>query len=240
VVDLRGKKYFRRQWSNGEKAIYPRQIYLIRSVQMKNWKRMKKITQIGICVKGPILRTNEWQNLPTTDWSVQVRCSSAFRLWTGRGAFSPFYTRRVHRSVRYDSACQFPPRFFLPRLPPSLLPRHARNPLLFWTISTAAFDIPLPRPTYVLSHMRAQYSPPVMQYIFYFIRVFFPPRTHASYHAPLTTMMSIIRIFCRSRVVQPLYPRSYRSTVSLALQLANLRNDSFIKLHALIIEPLSK
>lgn len=66
------KKGFSGARSNGERAIYSRQIYLIRSVQMKNSGRMKKIAQIGICVKGPTLCTNEWQNLPTTGRSPPV------------------------------------------------------------------------------------------------------------------------------------------------------------------------
>lgn len=115
-----------------EKAIYPRQIYLIR--KWKIGKRIKtKIARIDIYVKVPGLCTNEWQNLPTTDWLVPApapaRCSRAFR--TVAVHFSPFYTRQprppgLHRSDRYDNACQFPPRFFSPRLlrlPLSPLPR---------------------------------------------------------------------------------------------------------------------
>jgi len=78
--------------------------------QMKNWERIKtKIARIDIYVKVSALCTNEWQNLPTTDRPVPTRCNRAFR--TAAVHFSPFYTRRqppgLHRSDRYNNACQF-------------------------------------------------------------------------------------------------------------------------------------
>lgn len=157
-----------------------------------------------------------------------------------RDAFSPFYTRRPTGCIDRPNTiarASFP-RAFSPTGPSPLsplLPTAPRNPLLFWTISTAAFDVPLARPTHVLSCMpvcvrgyaRARaFPPPVMRYIFYFICVFFSPCMRTSYHAPLTTGMSIIRRFRRNRLPLAhrrvsLYPRLHRRiALQFALQLA--------------------
>lgn len=86
----------------------------------------------------------------------------------------------MHRSVRYDSACQFSPRFFFsPATPPPcskptfILDNFGRLLLTFLSRD---------RRTFYFVCARALSSPSVMQYIFYFIRVFSTSHTHT--HTP--------------------------------------------------------
>lgn len=104
------------------------------------------------------------------------RCSRAFRFWTSRGAFSPFYTRRTNGCIdRPDTTARasFLRAFFFS--PAACLPlrTHAlethfysgqfRRLLLTFLSCTDAGSI---------SHTRAHSPPPVIRYIFYFIRAF--------------------------------------------------------------------
>ena len=151
-----------------------------------------------------------------------VWCSRAFRLRTGRGAFSLFYTQRTRTGCidRSDTIARasFLRVFFLPGNSPAVLETHFHSGQ-FWT---AAFDVPLPRPTHVLFRMcaRARILRAVSYAIhFLFYTSFFHlARTSRIMHrfiymcvyvcvcvCVLTTAMSIIWIFqpqlphCRAR-----------------------------------------
>lgn len=172
-------------------------------VQMKNWKRTKKnCANWYLALKiQPYVQTNDKICLQQTDQHRGVVQPCISILNKSRCIFALLHAtdERMHRSARYDSACQFSPRFFSPWLPAPCSLAHTRSKPTFildnfdgcfWRFSPA---------TDAGSSSHARTTPRRQLYdTFFILYEFFPPRTYISYHAPLTTAMSIIRIFRRS------------------------------------------
>lgn len=204
-----------------------------RSAQMKNSKRMGGGGRIGANqgVKGPTLCTNEWSksaySRPIS--TMPVRCSRAFRFWTSRGAFSPFHTRRTNGRIdRPDTTARasfLRARVFFffglsPRLPAPPLTRAHETHFYSGQFRRLLLTFhPRGRREGTAPHARAF---PAASYAIHFL-------FYTSFSTSHVYLISCTVNHCDvnysdfspqlPRCRAPLYPRSRRSTVSLALQL---------------------
>lgn len=190
------------------------------------------------------------------------RCDAAVRFGQPRCIFRPFTRGGRGRPGCIDridtiTRASFLRVFFSPSPTSPSLPTAPKKPLLSRTISTAAFDVPFARDrrtvlstcVYLRASERARVS---YHHRFYAIHFLFythfsipHTHTHTSYHAPLTTAMSIIWRFCRNLLALPRFALGWSTNcvaVNVAIENARRATRLFSSIlnRRVIIEPLLK